>query len=58
MEDKRLYVDVERVDAVNTSERYVVYGPFSERQMAEECVIALAARADVLKAQIRDPEAS
>jgi hypothetical protein len=52
--ETRYYVDVERLDAVD-GKRYVVFGPFSDLQMAEECLIALAGRADVLKAQIRSP---
>lgn len=33
-----------------------VYGPFSDEEMAEQCVIALAGRSDVRSATIHEQE--
>jgi len=51
-EEPRWYVDVDYRDPP----RYAsVFGPFTERWMAEATVLALAARSDVLGATLRQP---
>jgi len=64
MEDFKLYVDVQRVEAHVVADmnagaqrevRFVTFGPFSTRARAEDCLIVLSGRPDVLCAHLRNP---